>query len=315
MTINSLKKLLFFCIIFIGISSCSEKPQRITIIKTETVYSGDDELRDIKFLEDDFGVACGDAGLLLITEDGGNTWLKNKHIPTEYPLSSVWIFSKSTFFIGSDFGTFKTYDGGLTWEVSTESEGQVFYINQNQGFSATNSQFYNLGDSYYWPGTPFPWNANIDFIYMLTATRGIAVSNDYSDNNIFITYNAGASWADVGGSSSTIVDVDFYDELHGVFATTSGDLSFTSDGGFTWQYYEHSPVTKSMRALDCIEMTSEVGYVVSGANDVAFCEDGSNITSHLNQDGNSIYFDKMQIKSNAISGLGIFNKEIIKFSK
>ena len=315
MTIKFLNKLVFLLILLLGSQSCSEDIKTIYIVKNETVYSGDYELNEIKFFDDIFGIACGDNGSLLITNDGGTTWVKNQTIQTQNNLDDIYIFSKTEFYITNSGQTYKTFDGGNTWDKSTDNSGHTYFLNKNEGFSADSDKFYKSGSFSYWQSEYLPFSAHVESIYMLNATRGLAISNYYSTNEIYLTTNAGSNWTVVGGSSSMIVDMDFYDDLHGFFATTDGELYFTSNGGDNWALHPTYPITPSIRSLICIEMTSEVGFVATGAFDLLFSENGSDVTSYLAQDGNSIYFDAMHINSDLKGGCGIFNKEIIKFSK
>ena len=77
------------------------------------------DLRDIEFLDDNYGVAVGDDGTILKTVDGGTTWV-NMNFSSPEDLNSVALSGTDTIYAAGT-GTFgptiyRSGDAGVTWQ-------------------------------------------------------------------------------------------------------------------------------------------------------------------------------------------------------
>ncbi|HRK00970.1 MAG TPA: YCF48-related protein [Saprospiraceae bacterium] len=171
--------------------------------------SGTNEnLYDIKFLNEKTGWAVGDAGVVIKTTDGGANWINVPNPSIQYgglmwsiqPIDSEVVYAVA----GYDF-IMKTTNGGSNWDVLSGRPGSItafhslYFMNKDTGwFLGTNKVFrtYDGGktlDSFY-----APWFTNTD-IYFKDINNGIFCGT----GRMFKSVDGGENWFDtnvpVGG--------------------------------------------------------------------------------------------------------------------
>ena len=166
-------------------------------------------LYDIEFLNDKTGWAVGDAGVVIKTTDGGNTWVNIPNPSVQYgglmwdihPVDSEVVYAVA----GYDF-IMKTSNGGDNWSIlsgrlmSGTAFKSVFFLNRDTGwFLGTNKVFrtFNGGvtlDSFY-----APWFTNFE-IHFKDVNTGVFCGT----GRVFKSTDQGETWFDtnvpVGGS-------------------------------------------------------------------------------------------------------------------
>lgn len=81
-----------------------------------TDLNEDAQITALQFVDEQFGVAVGEFGMVLTTQDGGATWVKGQSIPNEfYPYATLFADRKTGYVSGIAGQVFKTSDGGKTW--------------------------------------------------------------------------------------------------------------------------------------------------------------------------------------------------------
>jgi len=157
------------------------------------------DLFSVCFVNDSLGWTCGRWGLVLHTEDGGKTWIKQAS-GTDYTLLSICFISPEKGWAVGDGGTIiHTEDGGQTWvkqpcPVDYYLMGACFLDDQN-GWIATE------------------WT------------------------NILHTEDGGKTWEVQFSEADYILkSVSFCDPLNGWAAGEYGYIYHTSDGGKTWEH-------------------------------------------------------------------------------
>jgi photosystem II stability/assembly factor-like uncharacterized protein len=81
-------------------------------------------LEDVKFLDEKHGVVIGDKGLILRTEDGGQTWEKVKTNLRENLYALSFFDAQNGYAVGANGTIVSTVDGGATWQ-DQESNLQI----------------------------------------------------------------------------------------------------------------------------------------------------------------------------------------------
>ncbi len=83
---------------------------------TATELNEDKQITTIQFLDDKNGIALGEFGLTVTTEDGGVTWKKGTKIPGDfYPYAALFSSRNEGWVSGIAGQMLHTKDGGKTW--------------------------------------------------------------------------------------------------------------------------------------------------------------------------------------------------------
>ncbi len=206
----------------------------------------------IQFQDTLIGWIVGGNGTIGRTVDGGNDWEQNfsPHFAAEYyGLSFIdslhgWIVAgyPDSLMTGQGYIDRST-DGGIMWDSLYQSSGyedyfDVEFLNVNEGvvvggndntYAAIIMKSTNGGIS--WSTVPSP--ANTFYLRALDfyGNNGWAVGRFGS---IIHTTDAGNSWSfQTNPATTTLFDVDFSDNLHGI-ACGQNIILYTTDGGQTW---------------------------------------------------------------------------------
>ncbi len=164
--------------------------------------TGDPDARLLRvlFTTEGHGWLFGEGGMIYVTGDGGQTWLK-KRTPTRHILfGGASLDSTHLWLVGTGATIIQTRDGGETWR-----NGNVLGITSEVRFTATS---------------------------FVDKVRGWAVGNAGS---IFMTVDGGRTWsAQKSNVEEDLNDVKFLDTTEGWVAGNGGVLLHTTDGGFHW---------------------------------------------------------------------------------
>ena len=83
-----------------------------------TDLAADKQITTIQFVDEKHGIALGEFGLTVFTEDGGATWKKGSKIPGDfYPLAALFANNKEGWVSGLAGQVLHTADGGKTWHT------------------------------------------------------------------------------------------------------------------------------------------------------------------------------------------------------
>ncbi len=168
-------------------------------------------LRAISFFDADRGIAVGEKGTVLATEDGAKTW-QPRTSGTKENLLSVFTVGSHAWTSGFDGALFHSADGGRTWSQ------------QNSGTTMA-----------------------LESIFFLDADRGWSVG---WSGAILRTTNGGSTWQTIKTDAAqwSLAAVRFFDANNGWAAGFSGQLLHSTDGGTTWKA-QKSPTQSWLTAI------------------------------------------------------------------
>jgi photosystem II stability/assembly factor-like uncharacterized protein len=99
---------------------------------------------DLTYVNDQVGYACGDAGVIATTTDGGHTWTYD-YISTRESLQSIQFVNETTgFAVGAGGIVVKTTNRGITWTTVTRPTtlanlNNLYFFDASNGIVVGNS--------------------------------------------------------------------------------------------------------------------------------------------------------------------------------
>ena len=186
-------------------------------------------LRDVYFTDNQTGWAVGDAGVILHTDDGGQTWSAQTSGTTLNLFSVYFIDNQTGWAAGHDLSSvlLKTTNGGVTWtEIPTTGINQIrdiAFANGNNGWMVTGSpsEIYETtdGGANWTLQTDDPQFGN-DFRTLTVATDTTAYVGGYSQRSVGTN-----PYADVYTQPyNPITAYDFSGSTVSNFQTTDSDI-------------------------------------------------------------------------------------------
>jgi len=212
----------------LGPNDPTNRPGPITIIDT---------ILDIDAVNTNVAWAVGENGLVLYTENAGETW-DVQTIATKNQLNSVYFVTPSIGWVVGNNGTMaRTSTGGQNWTVQASG-----YIDNFNGIFMYSSLIgWIVGDSgiilkttngINWTAQYSGVSYNLRSIYFLDTQNGWAVG----DSGVILrTSDGGTHWAvQTSGITSKLNSVYFYDINIGFAVGANGVILATSTSGATW---------------------------------------------------------------------------------
>ncbi len=181
----------------------------------------------VRFADHERGWVFGEMGALYATEDGGQTWARQR-VPTRHLLlGGTFLDARQGWLVGAGSTLLQTSDGGGTWREgslagqtpATPSAPSTRRASTSSGSPASNP-------------TPAP-SVRFNAVSFADARRGWAVGGRGA---IYATEDGGRTWrAQQSNVSSDLWDVKFFDAREGLAVGGDGTAIHTSDGGQTWR--------------------------------------------------------------------------------
>jgi photosystem II stability/assembly factor-like uncharacterized protein len=212
-----------------------------------------------------------EAGSVLWTTDGGNTWIYKDIGSAIMNEPDIKLVNETTAYCIGDYGfAKKTTDGGATWnninydtDVAVQQlipidDHTVYFAGAKGSLGNTAGTFgttANGGDS--WNISPISTNDSMESIYFEDALHGWIGG---SGGEIKRTADAGANWNSCNtGVTSTIKDIQFTEAAKGWAVTADGKVIRSVDGGVNW-----SEAYSGLYGLNsiCFPSAGNIGYAV-----------------------------------------------------
>jgi photosystem II stability/assembly factor-like uncharacterized protein len=215
----------------------------------------------IKTLDGINAIVISDSGLIVTTNDGGESWVVRNY-GSRFNLFDVDVNSSGTAVVTGNYGTLGiSNDTGRTWQFKELIDSTTFTTCKIFGkdtiylidkFYANFFRSFDGGETWdsvkYYP-IPFDGNkgAQVFDAFFWDSREGLIVGlnkdieagSQVFNNFIARTTNAGESWSIVMDTllpfTNGLLGVHFSDHSRGIIGTRGSNILLTSDGGYTWR--------------------------------------------------------------------------------
>jgi len=209
------KQPLFIILVIASLYAC-EKSEN-TNQKWYTISSGtQSDLLDIVFTSDNVGYILADSGVILKTNNKGNTWQAfDLPLKIRGHYNALHFVNDSIGYVYGSGDILKTSDGGKSWNMIYAS------------------------------------NAVLNSMYFINAEIGFAVGAKFNDGGVILkTTDGGLKWEEQSSNDSynILYSVYFLDANIGFSSGDKGQIIRTIDGGKTWTKYT-SDTTRVISSL------------------------------------------------------------------
>lgn len=230
------------------------------------------DLTDVFFLNHDLGWIVGTYGLIMKTENGGETWSKvsggnssdPKYLRRVYFVDELhgWAVGSPSLFSGGL--VLRTVDGGETWTETSPHNidvlESVYFADSLKGWiCGRNGEFYHSDDGgITWTKIPFG-NRSFDDIYFFNQNNGILIHG----NEAILSFDGGQTWDSTIYISSSYSSRRFgaYGENFGAVVGAYGSMAKTLDGGSSWDSMKDG-MTATISDIGFFDESS--GYALQG---------------------------------------------------
>lgn len=243
---------LFIAILVVVSFACCKDDDKLKPLVWEKIESHtQNNLTDIDFFNNDFGVICGGFGTVLKTENGGEDWIP-LNIGIKYSLMKVFILNENEFFI-SRTGLYKTSNGGdfFTEVGDLSSFGatifEIYFFDTYNGLIYKSGRVFKTNDGglnweeVYEGGFCNKMQFNSDNIGYIS---GGASWDGMSYGELHKTVDGGNAWTDLGNTKEVyeweIMAMYFINDDTGYITNLNKEFYITQNGGVSWNLLSDS---------------------------------------------------------------------------
>lgn len=120
----------------------------------------DTQITTIQFVDAKHGIALGEFGLAVLTDDGGATWRKGQALPGEfYPYAALFRNAREGWVSGIAGQMLHTQDGGQTWQKQANTSQATFnrlFMHDGVPFAVGNGGIVARLEGDSWRSLPYP---------------------------------------------------------------------------------------------------------------------------------------------------------------
>ncbi len=249
-----------------------------------------DHLYGMEFRDAEMGYVVGwgvsSGGVVLKTENGGDTWT-SRILPANSYLFDVCWTSETTAFVagclggGSSAAIWRTSDGGQSWIPSSFGTSWGFYavefpsesVGYAGGWTGRIYRTVNGGDN--WSLCSTGTSNVFRYMDMVDETHGFAAcGTNYNNSSMIYKTSNGTNWTLVKnfGGSMLIGGIHFFDESTGIIVgkDTHEAVLKTYDGGASWVSKHSGPAGYTFQGLSFVGGT---GFAVGHGGRVIISQD------------------------------------------
>ncbi len=190
------------------------------------------------FIDNNIGYVAGQFGTLLKTLDGGVSWISQLIPDVPDPdLHSAYFLNTSEGFVISNFGVYKTIDGGTSWDYYSPGGvpiHSIYFTSHDTGFiTGNNGSLYRSSDfGQTWFYTNTGTNEDLFDICFSSQSVGLCVG---STGKIIKTTNQGSAWTTLNsGTVNNLRSVCFSNDSTPFITGDSGTILKSINTGQTW---------------------------------------------------------------------------------
>jgi photosystem II stability/assembly factor-like uncharacterized protein len=243
----------------------------------------DATLIDLHFHDAARGVAVGTGGAIILTQDGGDTWIPATSVPSGDPDLHGVSFGDALHGVAVGLGgaVWWTSDGGWTWNAgvsgTTENLFEVAMVDSLAGYAVGwgGTILATIDGGATWSPLPSGTTEPLWGISLTGANTAVAVG----DYTILRTADGGESWSAIPHpmTNSWLYDVAFADSLHGLAVGDFVTVLRTADGGLSWTLENNSDNDADFFLAVAMRDTANalaVGWFDGGARNALRTRDG-----------------------------------------
>jgi photosystem II stability/assembly factor-like uncharacterized protein len=256
-------------------SAAAPAAEPIASARWDMVASGD-AVDAIRMVDANRGWAVGNAGLVMATTDGGESWTRRK-VPISERLAAVAAVDASRVWVGGWRGTIlASNDGGESWSLQPTPLTEdvvtgIAFPTPSRGFAVTDSGGFIRTDDggATWQGEPGKRTRRFWAVDFFDDRHGVVVGGSLPDNGLILrTSDGGATWSEShvsGVSHSTLFSVDMVSPSEAWAGSGQGFAFHSTDGGSTWAHVLMPDSETATGSLFAIGMTAGgTGWAVAG---------------------------------------------------
>ena len=230
-------------------------------------------LNDVRFVNKNLGFAVGNAGTVLKSRDGGDTWL-SLNSGYKKDLNSISFVDSINGFVGGN-DILKTKDGGKTWSCYSIGPGNeihsLFMVDSLYGYAvgeyALILKTINGGKTWVKTSNATPYN--LYSVYFLNRDTGCVACSD----GIYLTTNGGGKWQKRANAiDGYFYSLSFLDSQIGYAVGVRGLIYMTTNGGKDWSAIKN--LNEQLNYITVIN--SKTAYIFGNNGAIYKTEDACN---------------------------------------
>ncbi|MGD9401286.1 MAG: M20/M25/M40 family metallo-hydrolase [bacterium] len=245
------------------------------------------------------GWAVGRGGVIIHTDDGGDTWWPQDS-GLDIALNDVFMIDDYAGCVAANGGEMLyTLDGGDNWQQAITPTGvdlnKVYMTDANTGYACGDGgvMLKTTDGGASWFSLSSGTGDDLSSVVFVNSTDGWAVGEG---GKIIRTENAGSSWSNASSpTSDDLMDVTFVGVTNGWISTATGNVLKTEDGG-TWLEVS-TPVTTSLRSV-CFAPNGLTGWAAGLSGGVVKTHDGGDTWSDLSIYSEPVLWDIYFVDNN-----------------
>ncbi|MBK9227710.1 MAG: YCF48-related protein [Ignavibacteria bacterium] len=263
------------------------------------------DIRSVTFLDSQTGIAVGNYGAILRSDNGGETW-NPVYVNYRNDFLCVRQLSGATAFVtGSDGIILRTTTAGISWErissIITDTISSIFFTDQNSGYAACGrGKVYkttNAGNM--WSEQFTGINSTLNSIFFVNKDTGF-VCGDLG--RALKTTNAGSNWNSIANIQGADLNSVWFRNANSGFIAGGSEgsraLRRTTNGGQTWLSMFLSVTAGELTQIFFVD--DNTGYISGKSNTLFITTNGGvnwGFANNITQPGlsfNTVHFSTHQ---------------------
>lgn len=233
-------------------------------------------LNSVTFINYGLGFALGDAGVILKSTDGGNSWERITSPDSVLNFYDIRYNGVSSLFVSAEGGKmFKSADDGVTWlPVQTgveETIFRIFFLGNGDGYAvgSKGAMIRTSDNGLSWNRVTTPTQSLLYSIHFFNAKNGMAVG---WNGTIIKSTDGGYTWRQLSAFTDKYFrDVAFISSDVVIVVAAGGEIYRTTDGGENWLSVE----SKTNSGLVSVLFTDESnGFITGNKGEILETTDG-----------------------------------------